>query len=168
MFEIKAIVLLAVTVLLGSQDSFQLQRIHMDGAELGPSLQTRRLGEQPIRHVPAERIQSIPQVSSDPLFVKTIARAGSQGNLEGEGVVAALFALYDGENELGFYGFEAESEGTADRLESQLRHIWKHNVSLDRAQIHRGGLVVLVVWTDGLSPAHWEQANQAVSERLRG
>jgi hypothetical protein len=67
---------------------------------------------------------------------------------------------------VGFYGLEAASRADADRLESLLRGIWAHNASLDRARVHRGGKVLVVVWNDGVSASSWEAVNAVVVERL--
>jgi hypothetical protein len=77
-----------------------------------------------------------------------------------------LYSIYKAENELGFYGFEAASAADADQREGTLREIWAKNVRLDRARVHREGLVLVVVWTDGVSPECWEAVNATVFERL--
>jgi hypothetical protein len=77
-----------------------------------------------------------------------------------------LYALYVGESELGFYGFEAASGADADQREDALREIWAKNVGVDRAHVHRKGLVLVVVWTDVVSPECWEAVNASVVERL--
>ena len=53
----------------------------------------------------------------------------------------------------------------ADRLEGLLRGIWAKNASLDRARVHRGGKVLVVVWNDAVL-ACWEAVNAVVAERL--
>jgi len=95
-----------------------------------------------------------PHVSTNAAFVTAIARSGSQGKLSGEGMRSALFAIYRGNSDLGFYGLEA------------VRNIWAHNVRLGLAQVHRKGLAIVVVWTDGVSPDCWEAVNARVVERL--
>jgi hypothetical protein len=107
-----------------------------------------------------------PHISTDPLFLEAIARSGSQGQLGGGGIRSVLFAVYIAERELGFYGLEAASEADANDREIALRDIWAHNVRLDRARVHRAGLVLVVVWTDGVSPECWEAVNRSVAERL--
>jgi hypothetical protein len=77
-----------------------------------------------------------------------------------------LYALYVGEKELGFYGLEAESAAEADRREEAVRKIMSHNVRLGIAQVHRKGLVLVVVWTDGVSPECWKAVNANIVERL--
>jgi len=106
--------------------------------------------------------------SSNSEFVEVIARSGSQGRLDGKGVGLALYAIYRAESDLGIYGLEAVSEGDADRREKALREIWEHNVSLNRARVHRGDLVLVVVWHDGVSLDCWEAVNTEVAERLVG
>jgi hypothetical protein len=70
------------------------------------------------------------------------------------------------ERELGFYALEAASRGEADRREGILRRIWAHNENLGIARVHRGGLVLLVVWNDGVSPACWQAVNDGLVELL--
>lgn len=77
-----------------------------------------------------------------------------------------LYAIYVEESELGFYGLEAASEVEANQREAALRAIWAQNVRFNRAQVHREGLVLLVAWTDGVSPECWEAVNRSVAERL--
>lgn len=143
-----------------------LAALVLEGRELHPSLVTRRVDDKTIRHVRSGVIQRNPQLSADTDFVAAIARSGSQGNLDGKGVRSALYALYLGEKDLGFYGLEAASAADADRLEAAIRKIWAHNASIGRARVHREGLVILVVWTDGVSPEVWEAVNVGVSGRL--
>ena len=116
--------------------------------------------------MPRALIPENPHVSTDAAFVAIIARNGSQGSLGREGIRSALYALYREKNELGFYGLEAVSAADADRWEEALRKIWAHNVRLGIAQVHRKGLVLVVVWTDGVSPECWEAVNTRVVERL--
>lgn len=143
-----------------------LRPLVLEGQELHPSLVTRRLDDKLIRHVPRSVLRGNPQHSTDAEFVKAIAYSGSQGKLGVEGIRSALYALYLGESEVGFYGLEAASAADADRLEDALRGIWSQNVSIDRARVHRVGLVLVVVWTDGVSPETWEAVNAGVVERL--
>jgi hypothetical protein len=138
----------------------------LEGRELHRSLVTRRVDEKTIRHVPSSVIQNNPQHSTDTDFIAAIARSGSQGNLDGKGVRSALYALYLGDKELGFYGLEAATAVDANRLEDAMRKIWAHNAKIDRARVHRQGLVLVVVWTDGVSPEVWEAVNAAVSDRM--
>ena len=143
-----------------------LTRLVLEGRELHPSLVTRRVDDKTIRHVRSSVIQRNPQHSTDVEFIEAIARSGSQGKLRGEGIRSALYALYLGDRELGFYGLEAASAAEANRLEDVLRKTWAHNESIDRARVHRGGSVLVVVWTDGVSPEVWEAVNAAVVDRL--
>lgn len=138
----------------------------VDGHELHASLKTRQIDDS-IRHLPPGVFPpENPHLSTDAGFVEAIARSGSQGRLGREGIRSVLYALYVGEKELGFYGLEAASAADANQREDALRKIWTKNVSLDRARIHREGLVLVVVWTDGVSPECWEAVNASVIERL--
>lgn len=143
-----------------------LLRVVLEGNELHPSLVTRQLDAEPVRHVPRSVLRSNPQHSTDAAFVKAIASSGSQGKLGTQGIRSALYAAYHGDKDVGFYGLEAETEADADRMEDALRRIWAHNVSIERARIHRGGLAVVVVWTDGVPAEIWKEANSVVRERL--
>ena len=137
----------------------------LEGHELHASLKTRQIDDS-VRHVPRALIPENPHVSTDAAFVAVIARNGSQGTLGREGIGSALYALYREKSELGFYGLEAVSAADADRREEALRKIWAHNVRLGIAQVHRKGLVLVVVWTDGVSPECWKAVNAKVVERL--
>lgn len=142
----------------------ELASLVLEGHELHESLVTRELTE--IRHVPRSVVEGVPYLSDDPGFVEAVGRGSSQGHLDGKGVRLALFAMYGAERDLGFYGLEASSKADADRLEEALREIWTHNVSLDRARVHRGNLVLVVVWHDGVSPECWNAVNSVIVERL--
>jgi len=135
----------------------------LEGHELHASLKTRQMDDS-VRHVP--RAPGNPHVSTNADFVATIAKGASQGRLGREGVRSVLYALYLGKKELGFYGLEAESSADANRLEDTIRKIWSNNVRMGRAQVHRKGLVLVVVWTDGVSRECWEAVNAKVVERL--
>jgi hypothetical protein len=137
----------------------------LEGHELHASLKTRQIDDS-VRHVPRALIPENPHVSTDAAFVAVIARNGSQGSLGREGIRSALYALYREKNELGFYGLEAESAADADQWEEGLRKRWANNVRMGRAQVHRKGLVLVVVWTDGVSPECWQAVNARVVERL--
>ena len=145
----------------------------MEGSELHPSLVTRAIDD--VRYLPRSVLHRNPQHSSDPEFVRAVARSGSQGNLDGEGLDSALYAFYalyalyalsPGEGEVGLYGLEAASTADADRREAAVRKIWAHNARLNRARVHRQGLILVVVWADGLSPEAWEAVNAALADRL--
>ena len=137
----------------------------LEGHELHASLKTRQIDDS-VRHVPRALIPGNPHVSTNAAFVAAIATCASQGSLGREGIRSALYALYREKNELGFYGLEAVSAADADRWEEALRKIWAHNGRLGMAQVHRKGLVLVVVWTDGVSPECWEAVNAKVVERL--
>lgn len=156
-----------LVVFLAAFSADGLEPLVLDGHELHPSLTTPRIDDRPTRHVSRDVLLANPQLSSDEAFIRAIASSGSQGNLGGEGIVAALYALYVGEKDVGLYGLQAASTEDADRLERALREIWSHNVSIDRAQIHRAGRVLVIVWTDGLAPEAWEAVNEMVDKRLK-
>ena len=142
----------------------------LEGHELHASLKTRQLDDSDRRHhVPRALLPGNPHVSTNAAFVAAIATCASQGNLGREGVRSALYALYLGKKELGFYGLEAESAAEADRWEGSMRKVMSHNVRLGMMQVHRQGLVLVVVWRDwpdGVSPECWEAVNAKVVERL--
>jgi hypothetical protein len=155
-----------VISLLGACSPPGLDALLLEGHELHPALVTPQLDDHPIRHVPREVLGGNPHHSADPDFVAVIARSGTQGRRDAEGIHSALYALHVEEKELGFYGLEAETAADADRWEADLREIWAVNVSRDRARVHRGGRVLVVVWTDGVSPECWNAVNEGVAERL--
>ena len=142
----------------------------LEGHELHASLKTRQLDDSDRRHhVPRALLPGNPHVSTNAAFVAAIATCASQGSLGREGVRSALYALYLGKKELGFYGLEAESAADADRWEGTMRKVMSHNVRLGMMQVHRQGLVLVVVWRDwpdGVSPECWEAVNAKVVERL--
>jgi len=143
-----------------------LSPLVLEGPDLHPSLATVHLNDDKTRHVSRSVLRMNPQHSTDTEFVRAIARSGSQGNLGEEGICSALYALYLGHSEVGFYGLEAASADDADRLEEALRKIWAHNIGINLAQVHRSGLVLVVVWTDGVPSEVWEVVNAGVAERL--
>ena len=143
-----------------------LDSLVFEGHELHASLRTREPDHRN-RHLPAGVVPpGNPHLSTDAEFVEAIARTGSQGTLGREGIRSALYALYVGEKELGFYGLEAESVADANQREDALREIVANMVSLDRMRFYRAGLVLLVVWHDGVSPECWSSVNARVVERL--
>jgi hypothetical protein len=146
--------------------SNNLTALILEGSELHPTLETRRLEASTVRHVRRRVIAQNPQHSTSAEFIEAIARSGTQGKFSGEGIGSALYALYFGEKELGFYGLEAVSEADANRWERVLRKTWSHNERLGRARVHREGLALVVVWTDGASPDVWEAVNSVVENRL--
>lgn len=155
----------SLLVLAGWQPS-GLARLVVDGPELCPSLVTRRL-EDAAKHQLAPVLRANPYLSTDAAFVDVIARYASQGRLGGgEGVRAALYALYLGEGQVGLYGLEAESPADADRLEGVLRAMNAFNERLGLARVYREGNVLVVVWHRGASPSCWETVNAEVVRRL--
>lgn len=155
-----------LVLLLAACSTSGLAPLVLEGPELHASLTTHDLDDGPIRHVPRAVVGGNPYLSADAEFVEAIAHSGSQGRLDGEGVRSALYALYDGEADLGFYGLEAASEADADRLAAALRETWAHNVSIGRARVHRRDLVLVIVWHDGVSPECWDTVNAVVARRL--
>ncbi|MBI5362799.1 MAG: hypothetical protein HZA53_06440 [Planctomycetes bacterium] len=141
-----------------------LHPLLLDGHELHVSLAPKQL-DGANHGVPAG-VRRNPHFSTDPEVVESIARNASQGQLGGDGISAALYALYQGESELGIYGLEAAPTVDADRLEGILRGIWAYNVGKDLARVHRGGPVFVVVWNDGVSPACWQAVNDCLVARL--
>ena len=158
--------MLLATSSMSGLPSSGLDRLMFEGPDLHPSLTAHVIDGAPVRHVSGDVIQTNPQVSGDIDFVKAIARSGSQGKLDGNGVNAALYARYDGEKDVGFYGLQATSMLEAERIETLLREIWAHNVSLNRAHIHRDGLTLVVVWNDGVPADVWQAVNASVADRL--
>ena len=154
-----------------------LSSLVIEGHELHASLKTRKL-ENSFGHLAPDVVPpGNPHLSNEARFVEAISRSGSQGRLGSHGIRSALYALYLGDeetvgawpNELGFYGLEAASAADANQREDALREIWGNNVRLGCAQVHREGLVLVVVWTYGMSPVSpecWEAVNAKVVERL--
>ncbi len=141
-----------------------LRPLVLDGHDLHPSLGPKQLDGA--NHGLPPGVRDNPQFSTDVDVVKSIAHYASQGRLGGDGVRAALYALYQAETELGFYGLEAATTVDADRIEGVLRAAWAHNESLGIARVHRGGPVFVVVWHDGVSPACWQAVNDGLAQRL--
>ncbi|MHC5028624.1 MAG: hypothetical protein ACYTGR_17895 [Planctomycetota bacterium] len=143
-----------------------LEVLLVEGPELHASLTTRPMDDS-VRHLPPGMIPpDNPHISTDREFVAVISGSGSHGRLGPEGIRRVLYAVYVAENELGFYGLEAASTADAEEREEAVREIWAHNVSLDRARIHRAGKVVVVIWHDGVSPECWAAVNTSVAARL--
>jgi len=161
----KLLLLLGFLITACSTWGSGLGSLVLEGPELHASLKTRPLDDS-VRHVLRALLPGNPHVSTNAGFVAAIAHSGSQGKLGREGIGSALYAVYRDKNELGFYGLEAVSAADADRLEEALRKIWAYNVNLGRAQVHRQGLVLVVVWHDGVSPECWKAVNAKVVERL--
>lgn len=81
----------------------------VDGQDLHASLVKRKLKDAAILQLVLV-LRDNPYLSMDVEFVDVMARIASLGQLGGgEGICAALFALYLGESELGLYGLEAAS-----------------------------------------------------------
>lgn len=161
----KTTLAVALAVLLCACATSGLDPLVVEGHELHPSLATVQLDDESYRMLPRDVLPRNPHLSTDAGFIEAIARNGSQGRNDGEGIRAALFALYVGESELGIYGLEAASKEVADRIEGALLSIWAKNVSFGRVRIHRGEVLV-VVFHDGVSAACWEAVNASVVERL--
>ena len=155
----------ATSLLLSACGTRGLEALVLEGPDLHESLVTLDLGDLPL-HVPHAVLHSNPQLSIVPDFVDAVSRSSSQGQLDSEGIRAALYAVYRGETEVGLYGLEAMSATEADRREQLIRNIWVKNVSLDRARIHRGGNTIIVVWCARLTPSCWEAVNAVIAERL--
>ena len=143
-----------------------LERLNLEGHELHASLRTPPL--EVLRDVPTNAVQPTnPHLSTDDDFVESISRGASQGRLAREGIRAALYARYaTDENEIGVYGLEADSVADADQREKLVRDIWAHNASFGRSRVHRGGLLIVVVWHDGVSTEIWEAVNTKITEQL--
>ena len=152
-------------LLLASCTTSGLDSLVLDGAELHASLVAWQLDEELSIQVP-DGLPDNPHLSTSAEFVEAISRRASQGQLGGEGIRAALFALYLGESPIGLYGLEAGSAEVADRLEGTLRGIWAFNVERERARVHRTGEVLVVVWHYGGAPACWDAVNASVADRL--
>jgi hypothetical protein len=154
----------SLTLVLAACTTSRLRPLVVDGQELYVSLVLKQLDRAD--HGVPRGVRDNPHFSTDAEVVKSIARYASQGQLDGGGIRAALYALYQCEGELGFYALEAASTGDADRLEGLLRGIWSYNVTKGIARVHRGGRVLVVVWHDGVSPACWQAVNDGLVERL--
>ena len=147
------------------QKSIELADLLTAGDLLHPTLETELM-----QKLPADlALKTNPQHATDQAFVEAIARYGSQGRLDGDGMRGALFAQYtDGSSEIGFYGLAADNESVAAQREQDLRKIWAHNHGLDRTHIHRQGAVLLVVWirtADDL-PEAWHSVKAWAAQRL--
>lgn len=142
-----------------------LASLVLEGDELHASLKTPQIDDSD-QHMPRALIPRNPHVSTNAAFVAAVIRNASRSSLDTEGIRSALYALYREENDLGFCGLEAVSAADADRWEEAMHKIWAHNVRLGLAQVHRKGLVLVLVWTHGVSPECWKAANAKVVERL--
>ncbi len=166
MLSVLKILTVFLTMQLAAGSGSGLNQLLVDGPDLHSSLKTIQLENYPVRHLPSDQIPGNPHHSTDPGFVNAIARSSSQGRLDATGIESVLYALYLGEDEVGIYGLETADDAEADRREKLLRDIWKKNASLDRAQVHRAGRTLIVVWTDGVSPEAWSSVNAAVEQRI--
>ena len=156
--------LLLLLGLAGCATTGGLESLVLEGHELHVSLEPKPLSGA--NHGVPQGVRENPHFSTDADVVEAITRNASQGQRGGDGLRAALFALYRSEKELGFYGVETESNEEADRVEGRLREIWSVNVGHDIARVHRGGRVFVVVWHDGVSPDCWQAVNDGLAERL--
>ena len=169
--SLKTLLIWPFSLLLACCAANGLDPIVLDGHELHASLKTAPLDVVAGSPVTLAVLDN-PHLSTDTWFVEDIARRSSQGGvlgvtLDGEGIRAALLAVYIGEGrQLGIYGLEAVSTSDADRIEGVLRRVWSHNEGLDLARIHRRGEVLVVVWAPGSSPSYWHAVNADVARRL--
>lgn len=149
---------------LGSCATGALEPLVLEGSELHASLGPRAIEDA--NHGLPDGVVRTPQLATDAAVIESIARHATQGNFGADGVRTALFALYEGAAEVGFYALEAATDPDADRLEDELYGIWEKNMSLGRAQVHRKGRVFVIVWQDGVSPDCWQEVNDALNRRL--
>lgn len=151
-----------------SMNASGLDSLAVEGHELHASLRTPPLDS--FRDLPAGVVSpKNPQLSTDEKFVQAIARASSMGGKLGpDGIRSALYARYAaGESNLiVIYGLELATESDADQRENALREIWAANGRLDRARVHREGLVLVVVWHSGVTSECWQAVNSRLVERL--
>src|SRR5690242_9883346 len=115
--------LVAALALLAGCQPGGLGSLVINGPELCASLVTVGL-EDAAKGQLAPVLRDNPSLSTDREFVDVLARYASQGRLGGgEGVRAALYALYRGEGRgrVGLYGLEAVPPADADRLEGVVR-----------------------------------------------
>jgi hypothetical protein len=162
----KLLFLLGFLLAAPSTSGSGLDSLALEGHELHASLRTPRLDS--FRDLPSGAVPpKNPQLSSDDKFVQAIAHSSSQGRLGREGIRSALHARYAaGEKEVGIYGLEFKSDAAADQREEALRAIWAYNVRLDRARVHRKGLVLVVAWHSDVSSERWEAVNASIADRL--
>lgn len=173
MMMAKTFLIASLCLVLGACAASPLRPLVVDGQELYPSLVPKPLDEA--NHGVPRGVRDTPHFSTDVEVVQSIARYASQGQLDGDGIRAAIYALYQCDGEVGFYALEAASMEDADRLEGSLRGIWTHNVDQGITRVHRGGgggggggggRVLVVVWNDKVSPACWQAVNDGLVERL--
>gem|GEM_PF-4266669 len=146
----------------------ELYSLIFEGHELHASLTTCGT-EQPARHMSrAMVLPTNPYISTDGEFVEAVAGSTSMGRRRTrDGFRSALYACYGNKKGIVLLrGLEAESAIDADWRETALRKIWDHNVKVNRAMVHRKGLLLVVVWHEGLSLEHWNAVNRNVTARL--
>ena len=145
-----------------------LSSLVLEGHELHASLRTHQLDSiQQLHLPPGVVLPGNPHLSADAEFVEAISRSGSQGRLGKEGIRSALYARYAaGENELGIYALEAETDADADKRENAVRKIWAYNARRDLARVHRKDLILVIVWHTRVSPECWEAVNARLVDRL--
>lgn len=163
----KTILIASLCLVLGACTTSPLRPLVVDGHDLHPSLVPKPLDGA--NHGVPRGVRDNPHFSTDVEVVQSIARYASQGQFDGDGIRAALYALYQCDREVGFYALEAASKGDADRLEGRLREIWTYNVNEGLSRVHRGGegeRVLVVVWNDAVSLACWQAVNDGLVERL--
>lgn len=148
-------------------DKSALAALILEGHELDSCLTAHRTDE-PIRHLPPGMVlRRNPYASTDSAFVEAVSRSASMGRIPREGVLSALYASYRSENGIVILrGLEAASRLDADWREAALRNTWAHNESLNRATVHRKGMLLVVVWHLGLTPERWASLNERLAERL--
>lgn len=162
----KLFVFLGFFLAVCSMSGGGLDSLTVEGRELHASLRTPPLDS--FRNLPAGVVSpKNPQLSADEKFVQAIARASSMGKLDPDGIHSAFYARYAaGERQLIIYGLELATESDADQRENGLREIWAANGRLDRARVHREGLVLVVVWHSGVTSECWQAVNSRLVARL--
>ena len=143
----------------------QLERFAVCGDALYPGLETPALPFLSRPDCPAG-VERNPEFGREDAFVTSVGRRASQGRQNGEGVDAALYALYREQADVVLYGLEAADDSVAERLEAQLHEIWDYGVGLGRVRLYRSGRVLLVLWHGGVSPACWESLDAELRARL--
>lgn len=145
----------------------ELRSLVFSGKQLHPSLKIRPV-EKPLLHMrDGMKLAENPFISTDEEFVEVVSRSSSMGRIPRAGIQTALYAAYEaGEAVLLFRGLEAISALDADWREAALRKIWAHNMKFGRVQIHRQGLLVLVVWHKGLPEDCWKAVNAKLSMQM--
>jgi hypothetical protein len=160
------LLLLGFFIAACSMSGSGLGSLAVEGHEFHASLRTPPLDS--FRDLPSGVVPpKNPQLSTDDKFVQGIARNSSMGLLGPEGIRSALYARYAaGEGDMGVYGLELKTKGDADWREKALREINAHNGRIGMTRVHRKGLVLVVVWQNGLSAECWEAVNASIVKRL--